>query len=94
MKSLFLRIFPFWAAEALFLILAILVTIALNPSRRGIEAQEPEILAEAVNAYQSGGEHGAHDYLEELVAAGTRAGVCVRSFRKRTDWASAYSAVD
>ena len=67
MKSLFLRIFlSFWAAEALFLILAILVTIALNPSRRGIEAQEPEILAEAVNAYQSGGEHGAHDYLEDL----------------------------
>ena len=67
MKSLFLRIFlSFWGAQALFLILAILVTLALNPSRRGIEAQEPEILAEAVNAYQSGGEHGAHDYLEEL----------------------------
>ena len=67
MKSLFLRIFlSFWAAQALFLILAILVTIALNPSRRGIEAQGPEILAEAVNAYQSGGEHAAHEYLEDL----------------------------
>jgi two-component system sensor histidine kinase CpxA len=67
MKSLFLRIFlSFWGAQALFLILAILVTIALNPSRRGIEAQEPEILAEAVNAYQSGGEHAAHEYLEQL----------------------------
>jgi len=67
MKSLFVRIFlSFWAAQALFLILAILATIALNPSRRGIEAQEPEILAETVNAYQSGGPHAAHDYLEDL----------------------------
>ena len=67
MKSLFLKIFlSFWAALALFLVLAILVTIALRPARHGIESQAPQILAEAVNAYQSGGEHGAHDYLEEL----------------------------
>jgi two-component system, OmpR family, sensor histidine kinase CpxA len=64
MKSLFLRIFlSFWAALLLFIILSILVAIAVNPAR-GIESQEPEILAEAVNAYQSGGEHAAHDYLE------------------------------
>ena len=32
MKSLFLKIFlSFWAAQALFLVLAILVTIALQP---------------------------------------------------------------
>jgi two-component system sensor histidine kinase CpxA len=31
-----------------------------------MESQAPQILAEAVNAYQSGGEHGAHEYLEEL----------------------------
>ena len=67
MKSLFLKIFlSFWAAQALFLVLAILVTIALRPARHGIESQGSEILAEAVNAYQSGGERGAHDYLEEL----------------------------
>jgi two-component system sensor histidine kinase CpxA len=67
MKSLFLKIFlSFWAAQALFLVLAILVTIALRPARRGIESQAPQILAEAVNAYQSGGERGAHDYVEEL----------------------------
>jgi len=67
MKSLFLKIFlSFWAAQALFLVLAILVTIALRPARHGIESQAPQILAEAVNAYQSGGERGAHDYLEEL----------------------------
>src|SRR6195256_4689818 len=68
MRSLFLRIFlSFWAAQALFLVLAILVTIALRPARHGIESQGPQILAEAVNAYQSGGERGAHDYLKELL---------------------------
>ena len=67
MKSLFLKIFlSFWAAQALFLVLAILVTIALRPARHGVESQAPQILAEAVNAYQSGGERGAHDYVEEL----------------------------
>ncbi|MGA9641925.1 MAG: hypothetical protein WBQ72_11045, partial [Terriglobales bacterium] len=67
MKSLFLRIFlSFWAAQALFLVLAILVTIAMNPARHTIENQGPEILAETVNAYQSGGEHAAHEYLEGL----------------------------
>jgi two-component system sensor histidine kinase CpxA len=67
MKSLFLKIFlSFWAAQALFVVLAILVTIALRPARHGIESQGPQILAEVVNAYQSGGERAAHDYLEEL----------------------------
>jgi len=66
-KSLFLKIFlSFWAAQALFLVLAILVTIALRPARHGIEGQAPQILAEAVNAYQSGGPRGVHEYLEEL----------------------------
>ena len=67
MKSLFLRIFlSFWAAQALFIVLAILVTIAMSPRRRGIENRELEVLAEAVNAYQSGGETAAHDFLEEV----------------------------
>src|SRR5271167_3469579 len=67
MKSLFLKIFlSFWAALALSLVLAILVTIALRPAHRGIESQGLQTLAEAVNAYQSSGERGAHDYLEEL----------------------------
>src|ERR1019366_1244436 len=67
MKSLFLKIFlSFWAALALSLVLAILVTIALRPARHGIESQGLQTLAEAVNAYQSGGERGAHEYLEEL----------------------------
>lgn len=67
MKSLFLKIFlSFWAALALSLVLAILVTIALRPARHGIESQGLQTLAEAVNAYQSGGEHAAHAYLEEV----------------------------
>jgi two-component system sensor histidine kinase CpxA len=67
MKSLFLKIFlSFWAAQALFLVLAILVTLALSPARHGIESESPQILAEVVNAYQSGGEHSAHEYLEDL----------------------------
>jgi two-component system sensor histidine kinase CpxA len=66
MKSLFLKIFlSFWAAQALFVVLAILTTIALSP-RHGIESEAPQILAEVVNAYQTGGEHAAHDYVEEL----------------------------
>ncbi len=68
MKSLFLKIFlSFWAALALSLVLAILVTIAMRPARRGIESQAPQTLAEAVNAYQTGGQRAAHDYLEELL---------------------------
>ena len=67
MKSLFLKIFlSFWAAQALFLVLAILVTIALRPTRHGIESEAPQILAEAVNAYLSGGEPAAHEYIEQL----------------------------
>src|SRR5208282_1973230 len=67
MKSLFLKIFlSFWAALALSLVLAILVTIGLRPTRHGIENQAPQTLAEAVNAYQTGGPRAAHDYLEEL----------------------------
>ncbi|MGA2457444.1 MAG: histidine kinase dimerization/phospho-acceptor domain-containing protein, partial [Terriglobales bacterium] len=67
MKSLFLKIFlSFWAALALSLVLAIVVTIALRPTRHGIENQAPQTLAEAVNAYQTGGQRAVHDYLEEL----------------------------
>jgi two-component system sensor histidine kinase CpxA len=70
MKSLFLRIFvSFWATLALFLALAILVTIAMRPNRRGVENTGPQILAEAVSAYRNGGERRAFDYLEELQRA-------------------------
>jgi two-component system sensor histidine kinase CpxA len=65
MKSLFLRIFiSFWAAQALFIILAILITIAFNHSPRGIESRGQEVIAETVNAYQTGGETAARKYLD------------------------------
>src|SRR5260370_19935488 len=67
MKGLFLKSFlSFWVAQALVLVLAILVTIGLRPARRGIESQGSQSVAEVVNAYQGGGERGAHDYLEEV----------------------------
>lgn len=67
MKSLFLRIFlSFWAAQALFLVLAILVTIAMRPTRHSVENLGPQALAETVNAYQNGGEQAAFHYLEDF----------------------------
>ena len=68
MKSLFLRIFlSFWAAQALFLVLAILVTIAMRPARDpNAENMRAQVLVGAVNAYRAGGEHAAGEYLEDL----------------------------
>ena len=66
MRSLFFRIFlSFWAAQALFLVLAILVTIAIRP-RHGVETLAPQALAETINAYQNGGESAAFHYVEEF----------------------------
>ena len=87
MKSLFLKIFlSFWAALALSLVLAILVTIALRPARHGIESQGPQILAEAVNAYQSGESARAHDVSGRSLAHAARAGFRFRSVGPRTCW--------
>lgn len=71
MKSLFLKIFlSFWAAQALFLVMAILVTIALRPARDpNAETRRVRILTEAVNAYAVGGERGAGEYLMEMQQA-------------------------
>jgi two-component system sensor histidine kinase CpxA len=68
MKSLFLRIFlSFWAVLALFLVLAILVTIAMRPARDpNAENMRAQVLVDAVNAYHGGGEHAAYVYLEDL----------------------------
>jgi signal transduction histidine kinase len=68
MRSLFLKIFlSFWAAQALFLVLAILVVIALRPTREpGIENLGSRVITEAVNEYQSGGERAVAEYLEGL----------------------------
>src|SRR5581483_3368932 len=66
MRSLFLKIFlSFWLAQALFLVLAILATIALRPPREssGVEALQTKFLSDAVDAYQQGGEEAARRYL-------------------------------
>lgn len=70
MKSLFLKIFlSFWGAQALFIVLAILVTNAIRPPRRGIENIGSQTLAELVNAYQAGGERAAAEAVENFQQA-------------------------
>ena len=69
MKSLFLRIFlSFWMAFALFLVLAILVTLALRPRSSTWEALRTSVLNDAVSAYEAGGEHQLRQYLQEIEA--------------------------
>lgn len=69
MRSLFLKIFlSFWLATALFLVLAILTTVAMRPTRQisSVEALQSKFLTEAVDAYQSGGADKLRDYLHTL----------------------------
>jgi two-component system, OmpR family, sensor histidine kinase CpxA len=69
MRSLFLKIFlSYWMAQALFLVLAILVTFALHPSSEtsNIQSQQAKFLSEGVQAYQSGGEEGARKYMRAV----------------------------
>ena len=70
MKSLFLKIFlSFWVAQALFLVLAILVTLVLRPQRNTTwEALRTSVLNEAVNEYEQGGEQQVRQYLETVQA--------------------------
>ncbi|MGB7600168.1 MAG: ATP-binding protein [Candidatus Sulfotelmatobacter sp.] len=68
MRTLFLKIFlSFWAALALFLVLAILVMLALRPQRNSTwDALRTTALTEAIAAYEHGGAPRAHEYLENL----------------------------
>lgn len=69
MRSLFLKIFlSFWLATALFAVLVILATVALRPTRKisAIEALQPKFLADAVDAYESGGQGKLRDYFRGL----------------------------
>jgi two-component system, OmpR family, sensor histidine kinase CpxA len=60
MKSLFLRIFlSFWMAVAIFLVAAILVTLALRTT----------VLNDAIAAYEEGGEQKVQQYLEGVETA-------------------------
>ncbi len=69
MRSLFLKIFfSFWLALALFMVMAILVTLAIRPPRENaaIEALQNKYLLDAVQAYQHGGTEEARTYLRNL----------------------------
>jgi two-component system sensor histidine kinase CpxA len=67
MKSLFLRIFlSFWMAQALFVVLAILVTLALRPRGSSWENLRTTALNEAVGEYEQGGAPAAREYLDGL----------------------------
>ena len=67
MKSLFLKIFlSFWVAQALFLVLAIVVTLAFRPRTSSWEALLATALNDSVNAYEQGGKSGLREYLENL----------------------------
>jgi two-component system, OmpR family, sensor histidine kinase CpxA len=69
MKSLFLRIFlSFWIAQALFVVLAILVTITFRPRASTWEALRTTVLNDAVNAYEEGGQEQLKEYFDNLDA--------------------------
>jgi two-component system sensor histidine kinase CpxA len=67
MKSLFLRIFlSFWMALALFVVLAILVTLAFRPRSSTWEALRTTVLNDAVSAYEEGSEAQLRQYMEKV----------------------------
>ncbi len=69
MSSLFLKIFlSFWAAIALFVVLAILVTLVFRPHSATWEALRTTALNDAVSAYEEGGTPQLRQYLENLEA--------------------------
>jgi two-component system, OmpR family, sensor histidine kinase CpxA len=67
MKSLFLKIFlSFWMAFALFLVLAILVTLAFRPRTSSWEALLATAMNDSVNAYEQKGKAGLGEYFDNL----------------------------
>src|SRR5260370_39414992 len=70
MKSLFLKIFfSFWLAIALFVVLAILVVMVFRPQRNPTwESLRSTALADAIIAYEHGGESQVREYLDNLDA--------------------------
>jgi methyl-accepting chemotaxis protein len=68
-RSIFFKIFvSFWLALALFVVLAVLTTLALRPPREGAaaETQQAKILNDAVQAYTDGGQEEARRYLRTV----------------------------
>jgi len=69
MKSLFLRIFlSFWVAQALIIVLVVLVTLALRPRSSTWEALRATALNDAVTAYEQGGDAQLRKYMDDLDA--------------------------
>ena len=67
MKSLFLKIFlSFWMAFALFLVLAILVTLAFRPRTSSWEGLLATAMNDSVNAYEQRGRAGLGEYFDNL----------------------------
>jgi two-component system, OmpR family, sensor histidine kinase CpxA len=69
MKSLFLKIFlSYWVAQALFVVLAILITVAVREHGESAawDAQQAAVLDKAVQAYERGGQTEARRYFEEV----------------------------
>ena len=67
MKSLFLRIFlSFWMALALFVAMAILVTIVFRPRSSTWEALRTTVLNDSVSEYEDGGQEELRRYFESL----------------------------
>ena len=69
MKSVFLRIFlSFWLAQALFVVLAILVTLAFRPRLSTWEGLRTTALNDAIAAYEEGGAPQLRQYMENFEA--------------------------
>jgi two-component system sensor histidine kinase CpxA len=69
MKSLFLRIFlSFWVAQALIIVAAVLLTMALRPRAGTWEALRTTTMNDAVAAYEHGGDAELRKYMDELEA--------------------------
>jgi len=67
MKSLFLKIFlSFWGAQALFVVLAIVVTLAFRPRTSSWEGLLATASNDSVNAYEQGGAPALREYLANL----------------------------
>lgn len=67
MKSLFLRIFlSFWLAQALIVVLVVVLTLAFRPRAGTWEALRATTMNDAVAAYEQGGDLELRKYMEEL----------------------------
>src|SRR5437867_7992781 len=68
MRSLFLKIFlSFWMAQALCLVLAVLVTLAIRQQAESAwDAEQAQVLNGAVQAYETGGQAALARYLEQV----------------------------